>query len=96
MKLSFISTFKKDNFLSFVGFDYIANIYNNIVFNTTLYHLTLLLYSEYRHVVYDVMTTRYITLSAGTSNVMTKSLITMQYFYWNKHILKSDKIAFKS
>ena len=44
------------------------------------YHMTLLLFSEYRHVLNNVMTIRYITLSVGASNVMTTSVTTMQIF----------------
>ena len=38
---------------------------------------------DYHHISFDcmnVMTTRYITLSAGTSNVMTTSVTIMQIF----------------
>ena len=43
-------------------------------------------------VVNKSMTTLYITLSAGTSNVMTTSMTTMPFF----HLCEGDKIAYKS
>ena len=42
--------------------------------------MMLRLFSEKRHVINDVMTTCYITLLAGTSNIMMKSMSTMQIF----------------
>ena len=42
------------------------------------------------------MTTRYIIISAGTSNVMTTSITTMLIFIENKTSVEGDKIAFKS
>ena len=47
-----------------------------------IYHMTLLLFSGQRHIINtgNTMTTRYITLSAGTCNVMTTSVTTMQIF----------------
>ena len=50
------------------------------MFNIRIYHMTLLLFSGQRHVINNVMTTRYITLTEGTSNVMTMSVTTMQIF----------------
>ena len=44
------------------------------------YYTTLLLFSGYRHVLNNVMTTGYITLLAGTCNIMTTSVTTMQFF----------------
>ena len=50
--------------------------------------------STERHVINNVITTCYITLSAGTSNVMTTSVTTMQIFIEiNK--LQRHIIAFK-
>ena len=48
-----------------------------------IYHMMLLfnlLFSGKRHVINNVMTTCYITFSAGTSNVMMKSVSTLQIF----------------
>ena len=45
-----------------------------------------------RHVINNVMTTRYITFSAGTRKVMTTSVTTM-YIFMEKN--EDDKIAFK-
>ena len=45
-----------------------------------IYHMTLLLFSEKHREINNVMITRYITLPAETSNVMTTSVTTMQIF----------------
>ena len=42
--------------------------------------MTSLLFSGLHHVINNVMTTRVLTLSAGTSNVMTTSVTTMHCF----------------
>ena len=57
-------------------------------------HMMLLLFSGSCHVINNVMTTNYITLSAGTSNVMGISLTTMQIFR-NKQTLKAVKSHLK-
>ena len=59
------------------------------------YHMTLLLFSGYHYVINNVMTTCYITLSAGTSNVMMTLVTTMQIFMKKKNNYEGDKIAFK-
>ena len=58
-----------------------------------VYHRTLLLFSDKGHVINNVMTTRYITLSAGLSNVIMKSVTTMQIFIQIN--FEGDKIAFE-
>ena len=45
-----------------------------------IYHMMLLLLSGYRHVINNVITTHYITIWVGTSNVITTSVTTMQIF----------------
>ena len=57
--------------------------------------MTLLLFSIYRHVINNVMTTRYITLSVGTSYVMTMSVTRMQIFSEISKNFNGDTIAFK-
>ena len=42
--------------------------------------MTLLIFSGQCHVMYNVMTTRYIALSAGTGNFMARSVIMMLIF----------------
>ena len=42
-----------------------------------------------------MMTTRYIILSAGTSNIMMMSVTTVQIFHSNKQTLKAIKSHFK-
>ena len=44
------------------------------------HHMMLLLFSGYPHVINNVMTSCYTTLSAETSNVMTTSVTTIQIF----------------
>ena len=46
----------------------------------SIYHMTLLLFSGKGHVINNVMTTHCITLSGGTSNIMTTSITTKQIF----------------
>ena len=53
--------------------------------------MTLLL----RHVINNVMTTYYITLSAGTNNVVTMSVTTMQFFSKIEQTLKAIKSHLK-
>ena len=56
--------------------------------------MMLLLFSGLRHVIKNVMPTRYITLLVGTSNVMTTSVTTMHIIIEiNK--FEDNKIAFK-
>ena len=50
---------------------------NRTIGPTLVYHMTLLLFSGKRHVINNFMTTHVLTLSAGTSNVMTTSVTTM-------------------
>ena len=62
----------------------LQSVFHNIVPGMAVlkcvYYMTLLVFSGSRHVINNVMTTNYITLSAGTSNVMTMSIQTMQNF----------------
>ena len=52
----------------------------------------LLLFSGYRHGINNVMITRYITLSAVTSNIMTMSVTAILFLKINFEV---DKITFK-
>ena len=56
--------------------------------------MTLLLFSGKHHVINTVMTTRYITLLAGTSNAMTMFVSRMQIFIKIKNF-EGHKIPFK-
>ena len=58
-----------------------------------IYHMMLLLFSGLCHVINNVMTTCYITLSEGTSNVMKTSITTMHIFI--EINFEGDKITFK-
>ena len=62
----------------------LAQAFDRVVecYSIYIYHMTLLLFSGWRHVVNIVtcMTTHYIILSTGTSNVITTSVTTMQIF----------------
>ena len=57
-----------------------------------MYHMTILLFNGKRHVINNVMTTRYITLLAGASNVRYNN----SKLHGNKQTLETIKIAFKS
>ena len=56
--------------------------------------MTLLLLKGYCHIINDVMTIHYITLSAGRGNVIRTSMATMQIFIEITNF-EGDKIAFK-
>ena len=49
-------------------------------FTVSVYHMMLLLFNGQCHVINNVMTTLYILLSAGTSNVMVMSVTTIHIF----------------
>ena len=57
--------------------------------------MTSLLFSGQHHVINNVMTTRYITLSAGTSNVMTTSVTTIHFSLKLLSTLKAIKRSFE-
>ena len=60
--------------------------------NKSTYHMTFLLFNGYRHVINNVMTIRYITLSVGTSNIMTTSVTTIQ-FIREIRVTREDRVC---
>ena len=58
-----------------------------------VYHMTSQIFSGKGYAINNVMTTHYVTLSAGIRTVMTTSVTTMQFFIEIK--FEGDKITFK-